>query len=185
MGKAKGSSKIHRAYSPKAARQKEDNTKRRGELAELAFLYKAANLGFGVAKPYGDSERYDFILDSPQDFSEEQTVRRLWRVQVKSTTTLLNGLYRINAYRRTVGRAVPYQPSEVDFLAAYIIPEDAWFIFPIHAILDRTSILLAPGNWPRPRTTDPYREAWSLFRANRATTEISRRARPLVVPPSG
>jgi hypothetical protein len=35
-------------------------------------LHKAAALGFGVAKPYGDSERYDFILDSGE---------RLWRVQ--------------------------------------------------------------------------------------------------------
>ena len=31
--------------------------KRRGELSELAFFYKAASLGFGVAKPWGDSER--------------------------------------------------------------------------------------------------------------------------------
>ena len=40
------------------------NTKRKGELSEAAFLLKAASLGFGVAKPWGDSERYDFILDS-------------------------------------------------------------------------------------------------------------------------
>jgi len=40
-----------------------DNTKRKGELSEAAFLLKAASLGFGVAKPWGDSERYDFILD--------------------------------------------------------------------------------------------------------------------------
>ena len=46
------------------ASQHELTTKRRGELAELAFTLKAASLGFGVAKPYGDSERYDFILDS-------------------------------------------------------------------------------------------------------------------------
>jgi hypothetical protein len=38
--------------------------KQRGELAEIAFTHKAAAFGFGVAKPYGDSERYDFILDS-------------------------------------------------------------------------------------------------------------------------
>jgi hypothetical protein len=42
------------------------NTKRRGEFAELAFVYKASSLGFGVAKPYGDSFRYDFILDSEE-----------------------------------------------------------------------------------------------------------------------
>jgi hypothetical protein len=32
-------------------------TKEKGELAELAFLHKAASLGFGVAQPHGDSER--------------------------------------------------------------------------------------------------------------------------------
>jgi hypothetical protein len=28
-------------------------SKRRGEVSELAFFYKAASLGFGVAKPWG------------------------------------------------------------------------------------------------------------------------------------
>jgi hypothetical protein len=32
-------------------------TKEKGELAELAFLHKAASLGFGVARPHGDSEQ--------------------------------------------------------------------------------------------------------------------------------
>ena len=50
--------------------------KRRGELAELAFMQKAISLGFGVAKPWGDSDRYDFILDAGG---------RLSRVQVRST----------------------------------------------------------------------------------------------------
>jgi PD-(D/E)XK endonuclease len=49
--------------------------KQRGELAELAFMFKAINMGFGVAKPWGDSERYDFILNAG---------RVHWRVQVKS-----------------------------------------------------------------------------------------------------
>jgi hypothetical protein len=33
------------------------NTKKRGELGELAFLYRAESVGLTVAKPYGDSER--------------------------------------------------------------------------------------------------------------------------------
>src|SRR5207253_4453624 len=48
--------------------------KRRGEMAEAKFLAKASELGFGVAKPWGDSS-YDFIV---------QTSGRLWKVQVKS-----------------------------------------------------------------------------------------------------
>src|SRR2546429_4503199 len=49
--------------------------KRRGEIAEAKFLAKASELGFGVAKPWGDSDAYDFIV---------QTGGRLWKVQVKS-----------------------------------------------------------------------------------------------------
>src|SRR5947209_3330027 len=65
MGRTKGASRrLTPASRPKTARQREATTKRRGELAELAFVYKAASLGFGVAKPYGDSERYDFRLEA-------------------------------------------------------------------------------------------------------------------------
>src|SRR5712692_887625 len=58
-------------------------TKRRGEVAEAAFLYKAASLGYSVSKPWGESDRYDFILD---------TGSHRWRVQVKSAhTSAING----------------------------------------------------------------------------------------------
>ena len=47
---------------------------RQGEATEAAFMAKASNLGFAVAKPWG-RERYDFILDSGHHF---------WRVQVEA-----------------------------------------------------------------------------------------------------
>jgi hypothetical protein len=53
------------------------NAKRGGELSEAAFLLKET-VGFMVAKPWADSDRYDFILDSGS---------RLWRVQLKSTAS--------------------------------------------------------------------------------------------------
>jgi hypothetical protein len=167
------------ASSPKTARQQEYSTKRRGELSELAFVYKAASLGFGVAKPYGDSERYDFVLDSrievepreerasqePEEkWAERDFPHKLWRIQVKATTQLLNGQYRINAHRRIYCRAVAYHPSEVDFLVAHIIPEDSWFILPIRAAEGRTSLFFSPRNFPRLGLYDAYREAWHLFR---------------------
>ena len=135
---------------------RELTTKRRGELAELAFTYKAATMGFGVAKPYGDSERYDFVLDAGG---------RFLRVQVKSSTTLLNGLYHVNCHRRTGGRAVAYSPSEIDFLVAYIIPEDAWFILPITVVAHFTSLLFNPKGYARgDGLFGAYREAWHLLR---------------------
>jgi hypothetical protein len=62
------------------------NPKRTGELAETAFLSKAKSMGFCVARPWGDSDRYDFILDSG---------RRLWRLQLKSTEVLHSRGYEV------------------------------------------------------------------------------------------
>jgi hypothetical protein len=110
-----------------------------------------------VAKPYGDNERYDFIVDCGQ---------RLWRVQVKSTSYLHSGSYRVLALRYLRGQTVTYQPSEVDFLVAHVIPEEAWFVLPIRAIGTRPSLTLSPSASvpPRPRLWDAYREAWHLLR---------------------
>ncbi len=147
-------------------------------------------MGFAVSKPYGDSERYDFILDSrdlthkprhpeerafcatkdlgvPRDASrflrgKNARLARipcppLYRVQVKCSTQLLNGLYRINAHRRITGRAVPYLPSEIDFIVAYIIPEDTWYIIPIHAVR-APSLLFRRKKDHRPGLDDQYRK---------------------------
>jgi hypothetical protein len=145
---------------PQSPRDHELTTKRRGELAELAFTLKATTLGFAVSKPYGDSERYDFIVDS----HEPNTMPKLSRVQVKCSTQLVDGLYRTNAHRRINGRAVPYKLTEIDFIIAYIIPEDSWFILPLRDILGLTSLLFRRKRDRRPGLYDSYREAWRLLR---------------------
>ena len=86
------------ASGPNLAYQRTSTSKRQGELSELAFVYKAASLGFIVAKPYGDNERYDFVVDSGQ---------RLWRVQVKSTSYLHSGSYRVLALRHLPDSHLP------------------------------------------------------------------------------
>jgi hypothetical protein len=148
------------ASGPKTARQRELNTKRRGELSELAFVHKAASLGFGVAKPYGDSERFDFILIS-RDWPQGD---KLWRVQVKSTATLSEGFYHVNAHRRTIGRVTAYKHTEVDFLVAHIIPDDSWFIFPIEVLALCTSPSFRPKKSRKKGIYDQYREAWHLMK---------------------
>src|SRR5438552_12970322 len=50
--------------------------KRRGEWVELQFMARAAAHGLTVSKPWGDSARYDFIVEQRGRFR---------RVQVKST----------------------------------------------------------------------------------------------------
>jgi hypothetical protein len=160
-----------RAQTPSA---REDSTKRCGEISELAFTLAAARHRFGVSRPYGDSERYDVILDChrchppdlapPTSFLDPGSRPRLVRVQVKATTQLVDGLYRVNTHRRINGRAVPYKLSEIDFIVAHVIPEDAWFIFPLPHILGLTSLLLSPKTRRRPGLYDNYREAWHLLR---------------------
>ena len=129
-------------------------TKKRGELAELAFVYKAASLGFAVARPYGDSDRYDFIVHSGQHF---------WRVQVKSSSAMQYGAYLVNAQRNANGRAIPYTVDEIDFLVAHIVPEDAWFVIPVRAFTPRKSVRVYPRRDARSGRYEKYREAWWLM----------------------
>jgi PD-(D/E)XK endonuclease len=54
------------------------NCKRRGEWSELQFMARAAKKGLRLAKPWGDSSRYDVVVETGVHFV---------RVQVKSTAT--------------------------------------------------------------------------------------------------
>jgi hypothetical protein len=163
--------------------QREQTTKRRGEISELAFALAAARQGFGISRPYGDSERYDIILDPSHLKSviptEAERTRAKWRnllfaatharprlirVQVKATGHLLFGQYHVTVQRRVNGRAIPYTLSEIDFIAAYVIPEDSWFIIPLAHILGQTSLLFRPKKSRRPCPYANYREAWPLLR---------------------
>jgi PD-(D/E)XK nuclease superfamily protein len=129
-------------------------SKQRGELAEMMFMVKAAQKGFATAKPYGDSRRYDFVLD---------VGRRLWRVQVKSSSAKQYGSYMLNLQRNANGEVVPYDPAEIDFVVGYVMPCDAWFVIPVESIAGRaTAKMCAKGN-PRSGTMGKYWEAWGLM----------------------
>jgi hypothetical protein len=132
-------------------------TKEKGELAELAFLHKAASLGFGVARPHGDSERYDFILDSGE---------RFWRVQVKSTsyTEADRNAYIVNVCHNDRGHKVKaYQPEEVDFIAIYLVPVKVWYIVPVNQLGTLRALRLYPSGCQGAGRFEPFREAWHLM----------------------
>jgi hypothetical protein len=127
-------------------------TKEKGELAELAFLHKAASLGFGVARPHGDSERYDFILDSGE---------RFWRVQVKSIFGLVEGMYRM---RSTHGHKICYTAEEIDFVAAYIASEKIWYVIPVDCLPASAVLSFYPSGRERGSgRLEVFREAWHLL----------------------
>lgn len=123
--------------------------KQRGEMAEAAFLAKASAMGFRVAKPWGDSDPYDFIV---------QTGGKMWRVQVKSAHVAgQDGCYSFRAHDHA-GRA--YGEDEIDALVAYVVPEDAWYVFPVKAIRRMKSLKLFAGNGRNRSRFERYREAW-------------------------
>jgi len=127
-----------------------------GELAELSFLYKAASLGFGVAKPLGDNEAFDFILNS---------YHRLWRVQVKSTYREgRGGRFTFSTVRAAVGgRARTYAADAIDVLAAWVMPLDLWYVIPVQAFAPRTGITVYPRREPAVGQFEAFREAWCLL----------------------
>ena len=131
------------------------NRKRRGEVAEAAFLHKAASLGFSVAKPWGESDRYDFIVE---------TGGRFLRVQVKSAYSAgEHGGYTFHAHGNLPTDV--YTSQDIDFLVAYIVPEDVWYVFPIQLFKGITGARLFPSSRRRMSRYEKYREAWSLMTA--------------------
>ena len=128
--------------------------KQRGEWAELRFMARAAEHGLCVTKPWGDSARYDFAVEHNGHFL---------RVQVKSTKSKQYNSYACNL-RRTSHHA--YTKDEVDFIAAYVIPKDVWYILPIEVATNSSSNLILSPHLPNSKY-DRYKEAWHLLRGEK------------------
>jgi PD-(D/E)XK endonuclease len=126
-------------------------------------MRKAATLGFAVAKPWGDSERYDAVIRAGRIF---------WRVQIKSAFSAApsRGHYRI----KTASRAgIPYTKDEIDFLVAYLFAKDTWYVFPVAVVENYKSVCVMPGS--KKSRFERYREAWNLMEQTSAE--------PVPVPP--
>lgn len=114
-----GPSEMRALPNPAGQDRKGKGTERHGQttrrVSRNGFMLKAAGLGFGVAKPCGDGERYDFILDSGE---------RLGRVQVKSTYVARSHSYQVSAKGCLDGKGKAYMAEQIDILIAYIVAED-------------------------------------------------------------
>jgi len=130
------------------------NSKERGEWAELRFMARATEEGFRVSKPWGDSARYDFALEANG---------RFLRVQVKSSIFRSGTGYRCSMQPTGYGGSSRrYTTEQVDFFAAYIIPEDLWYILPAALADDLVGKLrVSPNN--KHHKYEKYKEAWHLL----------------------
>lgn len=153
--------------------------KKRGEWAESVFLVRAGEEGLAASKPWGDSSSYDCVVGRPGKFAA---------VQVKCTIAKLESG---NGYICSVCSShKPYPPGSFDFVAAYVILEDAWYIIPEKEIRGLKSISLCTTGLGSEAKYEKYREAWSLLRKaseigdEGAGAEQSPAAEPAVVNPS-
>jgi hypothetical protein len=137
------------------------NYKQRGEWVELQFMARALRKRFRVSKPWGDSSAYDVGVEYRRQFQ---------RVQVKSTSYRLANGYLCGFKPNQRGKR--YTASQLDFFAAYIVPEDVWYIIPASVVLKTKSndLMLCPVHQPkRDRYRyEHYREAWNLLRTSPA-----------------
>ena len=136
------------------------NCKRQGEQAEVAFLWKATRRGFSIAKPYGDSDPYDFILDNG---------RRLLRVQVKTSAYRNGSKYSVSL--RWSSPTHCYPKCKVDFFLIWIEPCDAWYVVPADAVSGRQRIVVYPQVEDSCGRFEHYREAWHLLERKRRRRE--------------
>jgi hypothetical protein len=129
--------------------------KRRGEWAEMIFMTRAAERGIAISRPWGESRSYDFVVGRPGSFVA---------VQVKSTVFELEQgwVCKVRSGNK------PYPRGSFDYLAAYVVFEDAWYIIPEEEVQGMENISLHTGS--SRANYEKYREAWDLLDPDADTT---------------
>lgn len=156
---------IFAGVDPEAGRWNEGwNPKRMGELSQALFLAKAQSLGFGLAVPWGDSEKCDFIV-------WERPSGRLMRVQVKATGRLNGGGYDVQPVYSSPEGKKGYTARDIDVLVAHVRMEgrwgrkkDVWYLLPIAVFEGAKSLRFYPGKKSGKARWEGYREAWEWVR---------------------
>jgi hypothetical protein len=141
--------------SPASTRADKLTCKQLGEIAEAEFIAKAVSEGFVVAKPWGDSESYDFILNVRKKF-------HFWRVQVKSAHVVGKDL--TYSFRAHDHEQKSYTAEDIDALVAYAKPDAAWYVFPVRVVEGLKSLKLYPGSRKKRSKYEKWRERWEVFR---------------------
>jgi hypothetical protein len=124
--------------------------KKRGEWVELKFMAEAAERNLPACKPFGDSENFDVVVGRTGRFVAVQVKCTIFRSK--------NG----EGYLCSVCSSHNiYKPGAFDFLAGYVVPENAWYILPAKEIEGMRSVsLMTPTS-----KYEGYREAWHLLHA--------------------
>lgn len=125
------------------------NGKKRGEWAELVFAMRAMERGFRLWRPWGESCGFDWVV--------EQDGGGFRKVQVKSTLFPEGEGYSCSLKN---GKG-PYKRNSFDFVAAYVIPVDVWYVLPEKVVRGMWSVGLHPEL--ESSKYGQYEEAWELL----------------------
>ena len=137
--------------------------KERGEWVELLFMTAAAQRRFAVSKPWGDTRPYDVGIEFGENFL---------RVQVKSTTQRSGAGY-LCQFKPNHLKKHDYSLKEIDLFAAYVIPEEVWYLIPAKLLLGKrrkTMAMLSPLVPPKKKACyryEIYRNNWQMLTKTR------------------
>jgi hypothetical protein len=130
--------------------------KARGELGEARTAAKLMEMGVVVARPIGDSAKWDLIVEAGGPGG------KISRLQVKSAWVKSRNAYTIAtspACDFKTGRRRCYGLKEIDFFVGYVAPEETWFIFPVRLIRTKYVEIKTDPDWRFAR----FRERWDLL----------------------
>jgi len=143
--------------------------KERGEWVEAQFIAQALRHGFKVLKPWGDSQPFDVAINFGP---------RIVRVQVKSTACRVGTGYFCQFKPNYFSD--PYTLDQLDFFAAYVIMQDAWYLIPARVLLGgdhlKQGLMLFPMQPLKKNrySYESYREAWKLLHPRHNKSENKR-----------
>ncbi len=135
-------------------------SKTQGELVELKFLIECLKRKIKVAIVYGDNAPYDCVTDGKKG---------LLKVQVKSTSRKEKA-YGQNRFHLSCAHGAkskkPYHLKDTDIIAAYIIPEEAWYLIPIAELNGKKTLALYPHRQTSRAAYGKYekwKERWDIL----------------------
>lgn len=124
---------------------KQHTSKHNGATYELAFMVECMKRGWHVSVPVGEDSRYDVIVDTPSG---------LHRVQIKTCNHSRGGSFRLRiAYGCRKKKS--YTTKECDFIGAFVVPLNTWWIIPVDKIMGGTINVS--------RSYHIYNSAWHLL----------------------
>lgn len=125
-----------------------------GDVGEIAFSLRASINGFTVLQPYSQHTSYDLAIDNGSN---------IIRIQVKTTTKKCsrnNNGYRFSCSYGSEEKK-KYNKDDVDFIAAYIVPLEIFYIVPIE-IINSKNFKVYPDKLCHKYSK--YKENWDILK---------------------